>query len=309
MYITVDGGTTNTRIYLVSDRKVTDSLKLSAGLKAGLPALKTNLKEGISSLLERNGLSSKDITRVLASGMISSEYGLCELPHTQTPSGAGELKASIHTTVFPEICDIEWSFIRGVKTDCTSIEQADMIRGEETEVMGLVDFIGEAALYILPGSHSKHISVDSNGNITNIKTILTGELFAAIIGHTVLKDATDFEHAHIDGSILKQGYEYCRSHGFGETLFKTRVLKNIFGETKEGCYSFLMGAILYDEIRAIGNARETLIVIGGQKYFRHALSLLLNDYCTDKKTVTLSDSEVDNSVALGAVKIYEYSNN
>ena len=304
-YITVDGGTTNTRLYLVKDRKVTDTIKLPSGIRDGLSLLKKNLKVGITSLLAQNRLESKDICCILASGMITSEYGLCELEHIKTPVGVEELGRTVYRASFPDICEIEWVFIRGVKNDASSFESADMIRGEETEIMGLSGNTDAEALYILPGSHSKHISVDGNGRIINIKTMLSGELFAAVMKHTILSETADFEHACVKAEQLNEGVEYCSLHGINEALFKTRVLKNMFGASKEDCYSFLLGVVLCDEIKAILNSDAVLVVIGGQKHFRNAISILLNIYCHGKRIITLSDEEVDGSVALGAVSIYE----
>jgi len=304
-YITVDGGTTNTRLYLVQDRKVTDTLKLSMGLKNGTEALKSNIKVGISTILERNRLLSQDVSQILASGMITSEYGLCKLSHLVSPVGLEELNSSIHETAFQDISEIKWSFIRGVKNSGNTLECADMIRGEETELMGIVNNIKKDALYILPGSHSKHISVDKHGNILEIKTMLSGELFSAVIQHTILKDTTDFEHAQIDEFALKFGFEFCSSHGINETLFKIRVAKNMFGATKENCYCFLMGAILCSEIKSILSSPNSLIVIGGQSHFKQAISILLGIYGNNKEIITLSEDQVTASVALGAVNIYE----
>ena len=306
IYITVDGGTTNTRLYLVKDHKVVDSLKLSDGLEKGVELLKTNLKSGISSLLERNNLTAKDIAKIIASGMITSERGLCELTHINVPVGIQKLKSSMYETSFPEISDIKWVFIRGIKTDCSSFEAADIVRGEETEVMGLVKQTPLPALYILPGSHSKHISVEKSGSITDIKTMMSGELFAAVIQNTILKNSTDFEHAHIEEKSLKLGFEFCRSHGINSALFKTRILQNIFDATKEDCFSYLLGVILYNEIIEIIKSSHSLIVIGCQTHFKQAISILLNSYCDNKKIITLSDNTVANSVAIGAVSIYEY---
>ena len=55
IYITVDGGTTNTRLTLVSDGEILDTVKYSAGAAAGRAAVEAAVAEGIGVLLERNG--------------------------------------------------------------------------------------------------------------------------------------------------------------------------------------------------------------------------------------------------------------
>lgn len=303
VYITLDGGTTNARLYLVRDRQIADARKLAGGLKGGLPALKQALSEGISSLLKENGLAEEEVTCILCSGMITSEYGLCHLPHLTAPVGKKEMKDGMHKTSLPEISDIPFVFIRGVRTDADTFREADMVRGEETEIMGLVGDDPTDTLYVLPGSHSKHMAVDGDGRIVSIRTVMSGELFAAVMQNTVLRDTTDFAHNTVKKDYLECGYTFCRERGIGEALFKTRVLKNLFSATKEDCFSFLLGVVLCNEVEALLSAKEERIVIGGQRQFREALFYLLAG--CGKQVTMLSDEEVGASVALGAVAIYE----
>ena len=75
-------------------------------------------------------------------------------------------------------------------------------------------------------------------------------------------------------------------------------------ETKEECYSFLLGAVLCDEVKAVLRAGQQRIVLGGQKQLREAMGILLRAKC--QKTVTvLDDAAVAGSTAIGAVRIYE----
>ena len=46
-HITVDSGTTNTRIYFVRDRIIVDNLKYSVGTKSGNGLLRETLRNGI----------------------------------------------------------------------------------------------------------------------------------------------------------------------------------------------------------------------------------------------------------------------
>ncbi|MBE6584414.1 MAG: hypothetical protein E7649_05495 [Ruminococcaceae bacterium] len=303
IYITVDGGTTNTRAYLVRDGKICDSFKLNTGARNGRGALTEGLRVGIRELLLRNSLSESEIERIIASGMITSENGLCDLPHITLPAGLSELNSAMHHTVFEDISSIGWSFVRGVKSVGETIEKSDIIRGEETELMGILDSSASDALYILPGSHSKHMSIDKSGRITEFKTMMSGELFAAVIENTILKNSTGFDHATIEREYLLRGYGYCAEHGINEALFKTRILRNVFFATAEQCYSFLLGVVLCDEVREIIKHPATTVVIGGQKQMREALAIMLE---SSGKSVTVpSDEKVSAAVALGAVRIYE----
>ena len=106
IYIAVDGGTTNTRINLVKDGAVADTVKIKMGARACMSELaefKKELKNGIYSILSRNGLSENDIEKILASGMITCEFGLCPLEHIVAPAGIKEMHEAMHEEKFPDI--------------------------------------------------------------------------------------------------------------------------------------------------------------------------------------------------------------
>ena len=304
-YITVDGGTTNTRLYLVRDGSIACAKRLSVGARNGDAALKSAIKQALAELLCENGLEEKDVAAMIASGMITSEYGICNLPHITAPAGVKELHNAIFETVIEDISEIPFVFIRGVKKECTYFDEADVMRGEETELIGMYKANTDSCLYVLPGSHSKHVSVDNRGRIVDFRTMMTGELFAAVIQHTILKDTTTLACNEIQKTELLKGFYYTQKRGINESLFKTRILKTMFNGTPQQCYSFLLGCVLYNEVESILQANEKIIVLGGQKQFRTALALLL-DEISDKKIITLSDSEVESSTSLGAIQIFEF---
>jgi 2-dehydro-3-deoxygalactonokinase len=178
-----------------------------------------------------------------------------------------------------------------------------MMRGEETELMGILQD-GKCA-YVLPGSHSKIIFTDDNGNITEFATLLTGELIYALSTDTILKDAVDLSLDTYDKEYLEKGYEYCKENGINEALFKVRILKNLFGATSEQCYGFFLGVALCGEIEKILKANAPAIVIGGKKQLKEATAYLLSKY-SSSAIKQLSEEEVNSSSSLGAIRIYEY---
>ena len=59
-YLTLDGGTTNTRINLVKERKIITSIKIPVGARASIEnreILKSEIKNAIKKLLFENSLS------------------------------------------------------------------------------------------------------------------------------------------------------------------------------------------------------------------------------------------------------------
>lgn len=313
-YITIDGGTTNTRISLVKDGQIIDTLKIPVGARAGIQdknLLKETVKKGIVDLLAANRTEPEDIVRILAAGMITSEFGLYKLDHTVVPAGMKELHHVMGEVCLEDISEIPFVFMRGVKTACTTLEEADMMRGEETELMGIAGWTQEDgtesvdSVYILPGSHSKIIRTDKEGRIAAFSTMLTGEMAAALSQNTILKDAVSFENAAVDETYLLKGYEYCVEKGINESLFKVRILKNLFGQEPNQIYSFFMGVILCDEIRRVLAYNAGQVVIGGKKQIKEAMALILKKVYTGEVKL-VSDEVVDASSALGMIRIYEY---
>lgn len=172
--------------------------------------------------------------------------------------------------------------------------------------MGITSPTDGENVYILPGSHSKIIKTDALGRITEFYTMLTGEMLFALSDGTILKDAVDLSCGEVNTEYLMKGFEYCRKNGVNEALFKTRVLKNLFGADKNECYSFFCGVVLCGEVEKIAELAPRRVVIGGRRQIKEALKTLLS-HVTECKLCVLTEEQVACSTALGAVRIYEYS--
>lgn len=287
-YITIDGGTTNTRVHLVQDKNVVQSIKFSIGANRENERW-VEIKNAINKILKDNNLTEKDIIAVLASGMITRSY-----PHITAPVGIKELHDNMVKADMAEITSIPFYFICGVKTNC------DMVRGEETEIIGLNN--GEKGVYILPGTHSKIMCMDENGRITDIKTMLTGEMASALSEHTILSESVDIKTNIIDKQFLFYGFDYCKENGINNALFKVRILANLESKTPPEIYSFFMGVIICEEIIAIAKMNSDTLNLAGKKEFIEPMSILLERESESK--INIIDDTVPFS-AIGAVKIFE----
>ena len=306
-YITVDGGTTNTRVSLIKDGECVGTKKYPIGARAGIDgtdAQKGVIREAITELLSAATLDECDVTCILASGMITSEHGLINLPHIQTPAGVNELHAAMHECMLEDISKIPFVFIRGVKSVSSELSEYDVMRGEETELIGLAP--KAECVYILPGSHSKIIYTDESARIKSFYTMLSGEMIAALSSGTILKDAVDLSVAETDEDFLMRGYNYATKEGLGEALFKVRILKNFFSATPVELYSFFVGAVLSGEIKKILSLNPKSIIIGGKAQLKNALCIMLSNL-SDTEIITVSSEDADASVWRGAIKVYEHS--
>lgn len=136
------------------------------------------LARALDRLRAASGMALDGLPLVL-SGMASSTIGLRELPYAPTPfplSGASLPVARIAPGPLPS----EVVLLSGVRTD------SDVMRGEETILIGLAADGLSDGLVILPGTHSKH-AVIRGGVLERFHTYLTGELFALLRDHSVLR--------------------------------------------------------------------------------------------------------------------------
>ena len=307
-YITIDGGTTNTRVFLVEGSEVVDSVKLPIGTRASIDdkdALPRGIKAAIDAILGGHSLRDSDITAIIASGMITSEYGLCPLEHISSPAGIAELKATMHKTCIPEISSIPVYFIRGVKQIASSAVDTDMMRGEETELMGAYSEEYGDAVYVFPGSHSKVIMVSADSRIEAFSTHMTGEMIYALSQHTILKGSVDLSTSDLDADALVLGFEAAERYGVNRAMFKTRVMDVLFDASRVSTYSYFLGVVLCDEVSDILSYDVSTVVIGGREQIKRATAELIRRK-SGKRVIELSEREVASSVALGAVKIFEY---
>jgi len=196
--------------------------------------------------------------RVLLSGMIGSRQGWKEAPYVACPAGAAELAAALVDVPF------DWGTVKLVPglsaTDEAGI--AEVMRGEETQVVGVLAAIGGSGLACLPGTHSKWARVE-DGRVAGFTTHMTGETFAALRGHTILSRM--MREGPADGVPFDAGVR--RSGDAGGLLHhvfgvRALTLAGRLAETDSAAY--LSGILVGHEVRAAlaGMAGVVVDVIG-----------------------------------------------
>ena len=260
MFLVIDGGTTNLRVTLLDEKqKPLDAVKEDGGVRHTAVDghngyLKTTLKACIDRLLARNGLGADDVKKCVAYGMITSDMGLLEIPHVPAPASVGDLHDAMRTQVFPEIAPFPICFIPGVRNfagpvDLDNFGMMDMMRGEETEAVGLFTLLEPetSAMFILPGSHNKFVAMSAEGKILGCMTSISGELLDAMTHHTILADAVGGEFVSpeaYDSKMAMEGAWACSQNGLGRAAFSGRILKTLGKRSAAEVQSYLLGAAL-----------------------------------------------------------------
>lgn len=127
-------------------------------------------------------LRAHPAARLIASGMIGSKQGWREAPYCPCPASVSALAA--HTVEVPLAGGRALTVLPGVCFTDPATGVPDVMRGEETQIMGALPGRG-AHIAVLPGTHSKWAWVQ-DGAIVSFATFMTGEVYAALLGHTIL---------------------------------------------------------------------------------------------------------------------------
>ncbi|SDK06388.1 2-dehydro-3-deoxygalactonokinase [Natronincola ferrireducens] len=321
-YIIIDTGTTNTRIRYIEGDSILGEYQSKVGVRntaidKSTQKLKDALQEGISQVIEKSNKSLPDVKKIIAYGMITSNLGIFEIPHLQTPVGIEELSTNIRKKMFEEICEKPICFIPGVKNRIGEVtvenfQDMDIMRGEEVEALGALVYASrnQDVIYISPGSHTKFVFIDSEGRIQKCSTTLTGELLWALSKETVLASAIPQTLiTSIDEAYIKKGIEAVKQYGFSKACFLVRIMEIFTEATDNQRVNFIAGAICYHDIISIEKdlkERDPYIIIGGKKILRelYGTVLKLMNYDEDKIKL-LSDDEVERVSTVAAIKIVE----
>lgn len=196
--------------------------------------------------------------RVLLSGMIGSRQSWQEAPYVPCPAGAAELGAALVDIPFD---GARVKLVPGMNgVDDSGV--AEVMRGEETQIIGVLAAMGGSGLACLPGTHSKWVRVDG-GRIVRFTSHMTGEVFAALREHTILgrmmREGPPNDAAYLAGVARAGQPGGLLHHLFG---VRTQTLTGKLAET-EGA-SYLSGILIGHELRAAltGHAGETVHLIG-----------------------------------------------
>lgn len=192
---------------------------------------------------------------MIISGMASSSVGFIDVPYAEVPlpvDGSGLKTAFIKgTNKFDHDCLV----ISGVRTD------ADVIRGEETQLIGCVDPAPvKSGLFIFPGTHSKHIRVQ-NDQIIGFKTYMTGEFFGLLSEKSILKNSMEATSISENGNLhaFDKGVRDALAGNLLHSAFTTRTnhLFDKLNKAENFCYlsGLLIGTevkdLLADEVKTI----------------------------------------------------------
>lgn len=254
--IGINWGSTNFRAYRIdSDGVVTGTIEQPRGI-AGLE------RAQMQALLEDVVAQWPHASRVYASGMIGSNIGWSDAGYVACPASPDAMAGQLHEA---RIGTHPVAIVPGLA--CRRSDGApDIMRGEETELLGMVAMgaIPATGLVALPGTHSKWVQLEQ-GVVVEFMTAMSGEIFDRLTAAGLLASVVDGPAedgpAFIDGVRAAQG-----GAGLATLLFgaRARVIRGDLARRDGASYlrGLLIGAELADVRRQWGGALDAVPLIG-----------------------------------------------
>ncbi|WP_372014872.1 2-dehydro-3-deoxygalactonokinase [Pseudoxanthomonas sp. 10H] len=194
-----------------------------------------------------------DDALVVMAGMVGARGGWIEVPYVDGPADARALAAGmlrLDPGDAPGLAGRSLWCVPGMADRTTPA--SDVMRGEETQIAGLLDALGPGAHTIcLPGTHSKWVRVDE-GAIVRISTAMTGELYGLLRAHSILGRGMPEGEPALDLAAFDAGIACSDDPAGGllHDLFGVRTAMLFERFPPSALPSYLSGLLVGHELRA-----------------------------------------------------------
>ncbi len=225
---------------------------------------------------------------VVICGMAGARQGWREAPYRAVPCAPVQPDAQLVVeTKDPRLA------VR-IVSGLSQIDPPDVMRGEETQIAGLLAADPEfAGTVCLPGTHSKWVTI-RGGQVLQFRTFLTGELFAylsqsSILRHTIPAEGVD-EDDFVD-AVTEAAADPAAMPG---KLFALRAGPMLDVPPARNLRSRLSGLLIGAEIAAVRDqiAADKVYVVGGESvagpYAKALGALGLTAALLDAETLTIA---------------------
>ena len=184
-FIGIDWGTTHRRATLVA---ADGTLVAERADGEGALACKGRFAASLEALIAGWPEADASLPVVMA-GMVGAAIGWQAVPYLDGGTPLSALARHL-TPVAETPPGRRWFIAPGYRLHGDG-GAVDVMRGEETQLFGALHLLGPGTAdgcYVLPGTHSKWVRLHG-GRITELRTYMTGELFALLRQHGTLASA------------------------------------------------------------------------------------------------------------------------
>lgn len=251
--IGIDWGTTNLRAFSFNDAGEVIERRTSRDgvLRVQNRSFDKVLRERVGDWLEAGE------TRILLCGMVGSRQGWVEVGYISCPAGMTEISTAVTEVPFS---GAKVFIIPGVLGN-DQYGVPEVMRGEETQVMGMVQTCEGTGLICLPGTHSKWVRF-TDGTIESFITCMTGDVYAALRANTILGRIMTADEAINNDAFLRGVNRSADSEGLLHHLFGVRTLTLMDRLKQDSSASYLSGLLIGHEIRAVMPQKAHVHLVG-----------------------------------------------
>ena len=245
-FIAVDWGTTNRRAWAIAGGTATHLLSDDRGILA--------VTDFAVAIAEIRALAPG--LPVLMAGMIGSNRGWREVPYVPAPATLALVAAAVDW-VEPGVGIVPGvSFVDGAA--------ADIMRGEEVQLLGACALAAVECdgLVCHPGTHTKWVEMEG-GAIARFRTVMTGDVFAALQHKSILSDLLAHD-APVDDAFMAGVDHALASPDLTAELFAARARVVLGLRPAHHAASYVSGLLIGSDVRTgLGRLRADVVPVLG----------------------------------------------
>ncbi len=248
--VALDWGTTSQRAWLLGDDgRILETRRRDRGLLSTAGSERTRDHE--IAFIDACGdwLRANPALPAIACGMVGSAQGWEEAGYLTVPTDL-VIDAVDLSTVPHDLGTLH--LVPGLRMPPHGTFPGDLMRGEETQLIGVLDLLPEAdgpLTVVLPGTHTKWVRMD-NRKVISFTTAISGELYALVLRHGIL--ALTAAQGEPDDVAFARGLAagYADdARGLPVELFGARVLVLEGRLAPASVPDYVSGVIIADEVR------------------------------------------------------------
>ncbi|MCO4784489.1 2-dehydro-3-deoxygalactonokinase [Marinomonas atlantica] len=287
--IAVDWGTSNLRAYLVAQNGQILDERDSA---CGMLSLQSYEFEVVLKALVQDWFAYQ--IPVLLAGMVGSRGGWQEVSYLDCPLPLLDLAQYLSPL------SLDWPvpvwIVPGLKTQGLS-GQTDVMRGEETQLLGLLASLEESykcVAFCMPGTHCKW-GLLASGYLERFSTTITGELFSLLLKGSSLTKGLSDSFSDFDGVAFDEGVITAQKQGgLLHQLFSVRSGWVTDERNQASVTSYLSGLVIGSDVVNMASSLDNnpIWIVGSEavseRYLRALTAVTSNSiHCLSARKASL----------------------
>lgn len=249
----VDWGTSSFRLWLLNKNgEIEEGVRSNEGMSTlKAPA---DFEGTLEAHLKILGVV--DDLPVVICGMAGARQGWMEAAYVETPADLDEIVSA--NVKIPHI-ERDVRILPGVSQ--TVISAPDVMRGEETQLLGASKLGGAPSVICMPGTHSKWVSLETN-KIREFNSFMTGEIYALLSKNSTLSHSINDDEMDLAAFDLAAKSAIENPELFSHELFSVRAAPLLNRATMAQAKGKLSGMLIGLEFA------------GAKKYFKSEVTLI-----------------------------------